>query len=440
MHAVSGAVTAALPTERARAAAEMITRRMAQPEQVAAAVRSAQQASQYPFGFGGASLFSGLIGSSLLFRYAARVPGQPAEEWASLAHESLMQAVRATHDEPMTDGSLASGTAGLALVLDEAARDDPRYTNAQRSVRAKLVGQVLEIPSWRGRNGLWDAHYDIVTGVAGTLAYLASIDDPDDAVRQAAGRIIDDLVWVCTPGGESGTTPWHLAPEHYPTPDHHARYPHGYVNLGMAHGIPGVLAAMSLAYLAGYRRPGLAAAIRHAAGYLTASAIEDDHGVTWTTGIGLDASGRDLPAAGRPSRIAWCYGAPGVARGLLHAAQALADHEMKRFATGAFDAVLRRCMAAPVFDSVTLCHGAAGVLMLCGEFDSELTHRGSVVLAEQVLAACAPETILGVQDVEPPGILLDSPGLLTGATGVALALWTVGGRVDRRWLRALLVS
>ena len=46
-----------------------------------------------------------------------------------------------------------------------------------------------------------------------------------------------------------------------------AQYPHGNLNCGLAHGIPGPLATMSLALLAGVTVPGLAEAVDWAASW-----------------------------------------------------------------------------------------------------------------------------------------------------------------------------
>ena len=145
-----------------------------------------------------------------------------------------------------------------------------------------------------------------------------------------------------------------------------------------------------------------------------------------------------------PTRTAWCYGAPGIACALLVAAETLGDDGLRAVAIDAFDGVLRRVAAHGGFPSATLCHGTAGVLAMCVRFardtGSALARRELPVLTEQLLAHCHPDLLLGVQDLEQPGILLDSPGLLTGSAGVALALWSASTPVPARWERALLIS
>jgi lantibiotic modifying enzyme len=439
-----------LATE-ARGCAELLIRRLADPELVAKAVANSEQTARYPFGWGGASLAAGPAGSALAFRYAARMLPDEAADWAARSHEQLIEAIRSTHELPLADRGLAAGTAGLALVLADCASDDARYATARRDLDAKLALQVIEAPTWRSETGVEDGDYDLVRGAAGVLAYLVSVPEPDALVRQAVDVLVDDLVWLCTPRPGRPGHPWFIPPEHYPPlGSYREDFPNGYVNLGLAHGIPGPLAALCLAASAGYRQHRLLDTIRHVASYLVAVSFADECGRTWGIGVPLTDAGipTEIETPGRTDRThphnAWCYGAPGVACALLAAAQALADNDLRALAIDTFDGALRRVAAHGGFPSATLCHGAAGALAICVRFardtGSVLARRALPTLTEQLLAHCDPDLLLGVQDLEQPGVLLDSPGLLSGSAGVALALWSASTAVPARWERALLIT
>lgn len=427
-------------TDAARMA-ELISHRLADPDLVATAVRTSEQAARYPFAWGGASLYSGPAGISLLFRHAARVAGQPAGDWSVLAHRELVRAVASTAEQPLAESGLAAGTAGLALVVVDAARTDHRYSDAARSTVDRLVRQVVDGPSWRTDDGVRDSDYDVIVGAAGTLSYLGRTLATDDRVEPAVARLVDDLIWLC--GRGDGRPHAYIPPRHYPSDDYRHAFPDGYVNMGLAHGLPGVLAALSIARAGGYRRPGLGTLIRELADYVAGAATFDGHGPVWGTGVAVDASGTELPPRPGAAQTAWCYGTPGVAVALLHAATALDDDGLRRRATDAFASVLTRFADRPTIPSATLCHGAAGLLMICAMFaeEGDATAVAALpALTGHLLTHCDPELPLGVRDLEQPGVLLDSPGLLSGAAGVALALWTVGAAADRDWLHALLLA
>ncbi|MDQ3989451.1 MAG: lanthionine synthetase C family protein, partial [Actinomycetota bacterium] len=426
----------------ARSYAELLIRRLADPDLVAEAVAKSQRSARYPFGWGGASLAAGPAGSALALRYAARV--LPDGDWAARSDQQLVDAVHSTHELPLVEAGLAAGTAGLALTFADCARDDTRYATARHTLDTKLALQVIEAPKWRSDHGVRDGDYDIVLGAAGILAYLASVPKADAVLRRAIGVLVDDLIWLCAPRPGGQSQPWFIPPEHYPLDDYQDQFPHGYVNLGLAHGIPGPLAALCFAASAGYRHDLLLDTIRHVATYLVAVSLDDECGRNWSMGVPLTDTGAQRRTGQVPTRTAWCYGAPGIACALLLAAETLADDGLRAVAIDTFDGVLRRVAVYGGFPSATLCHGAAGALAMCVRFardtGSVLAQRALPALTEQLLAHCDPDLLLGVQDLEQPGILLDSPGLLTGSAGVALALWSASTPIPARWERALLIT
>src|SRR5262249_36568549 len=94
------------------------------------------------------------------------------------------------------------------------------------------------------------------------------------------------------------------------SPDTRAEFPHGGYNLGLAHGVPGVVALLgrvcAVGIAVGTARPLLEAAVRW---LLTQRGTQ---GFSHWVGPGAAAS---------PGRLAWCYGDPGVAAALLYAAR-----------------------------------------------------------------------------------------------------------------------
>src|SRR4030095_2026633 len=65
-------------------------------------------------------------------------------------------------------------------------------------------------------------------------------------------------------------------------------HPHGNLNCGLAHGIPGPLALLALARLGGIEVAGLAEAIDGLAHWLSANRCDDQWGVNWPTAVALE--------------------------------------------------------------------------------------------------------------------------------------------------------
>ena len=66
--------------------------------------------------------------------------------------------------------------------------------------------------------------------------------------------------------------------------------------------------------------------------------------------------------------------------------------------------------------------------------------RAAAGMAAGLLAGFDPASPLGYRDVETGGRLIDQPGLLTGAPGVALALLGAASPAEPAWARLFLLA
>jgi lantibiotic biosynthesis protein len=133
--------------------------------------------------------------------------------------------------------------------------------------------------------------------------------------------------------------------------------PFGYYNLGVAHGVPGVIALLAGACRAGIRpevaHPLLTGAVR----WVMSQRLSESRGGRYPAWI---APGHES----RPCRLAWCYGGPGVAATLLYAAKVLCHEEWE---AAAMDIATHAARATPEESGVEdagLCHGAFGLAHL----------------------------------------------------------------------------
>jgi len=464
---------------KASAVATAMLHRLADRTLVTEAAQNAAQTMGRPVWEPGGSLYAGAAGSALAFGYAARACPEASDHWWAEARDWLRLTADSTQDDPVSFPSLSNGTAGVALAV---AGSDPdgRYARTLRGLHSQLAEQVVQYGT-PGERGLafWD--YDVIDGPAGILGYL-SLHTADSTARRVATRIIERFVvdWDSVdprtgddrarPGrreqdtalGELHTpdwTPWRIQRENYPPRQaEHEFYPYGYVDLGLAHGIPGPLAALSHAWLAGLRVPGLLEAVRALAEQIVAASQWGDHGRDWPRVLPFDESGAVAPHMSRRSDPVYCYGSPGVASALLDAADALDDDALRAIAVEGFEAALRRRQDGSPSLFPGLCHGDAGFLMICLKFvtqtGSTAARNALVGLVDGLLSRCDPRQDLFVQNHVSPrdampgsplasateGTWIDSPGLLEGSTGVALTLLSAATAVPPRWARALLIN
>jgi len=384
------------------------------------------------------SLAQGHAGIAVLF--GALDTTYPGQAWDRLGHRHLALAARAAEQVPWLPAALFSGSAGLgfaALCLSQGRQRYARlltsvdHTVAQRS--AQLV-QRLDTH----RPGVWVSDFDVISGLSGIGAYLLArgSSEADPVLRAVLSALSRLIVAADDPPA------WHTPAQHLPTEEQKKLYPYGNLNCGLAHGIPGPLALLALAKLAGYHVPTADAAIDRAAGWLAEQQVSDEWGVNWPDAVPLGAAADPLPPR-YLGRASWCYGAPGIARALWLAGQALDDDGYRDLAVTAMTDAVTKPPPARGLTSVTFCHGTAGLLYIVSTFarDTGLPIFSSAAgcLLDEVLDNYEPDSLLGYVNLEPGARRVDQPGLLDGVPGVALALLAAVSTVEPAWGRLFLL-
>lgn len=395
---------------RAEAVIAAIADRLADPAKVAATMVAADEAR----GSGQErwvpqSLTDGFPATALLFAELAHTDSG----YRRVAHSHLAAGAAATG---IPVHGLYIGPGALGFAAARAARKPGEYGGLLTTVDEQLATWVrrrLE-PEWEriaaGRAGTAFSAYDVVTGVTGVGRHLLGRDD------QAAREILRYLVTLTKPVGD--LPGWWVG--HSPTMGDSD----GHANAGLAHGIAGPLALLSVAWRAGVRVPGQDEAIDRIVRWLLDWSDTDEHGRYWPDGLSR-ADLRERPAVLAPARSAWCYGTPGVATALDLAGAALELPQWRATALDAVLAMLRRPLHSHGVVDAGLCHGWGGLLHLTSRMGRESGSTELLAAADRLAA----RVIESYDPVRPFGFQAaagdsrdDVAGFMEGAAGVALAL------------------
>jgi hypothetical protein len=371
------------------------------------------------------SLAGGAAGRAVLFAYLAQA--NPTREEEEAVRTWLAQAVGVVSERPVP-ASLYGGLAGVAWA---AAHLGERFPDLDTETITAEIDEVLLEHLDRSP---WGETYDLIDGLVG-FGVHALERGPRPVAAACLERVIDRLAEMAEHRPE-GTT-WVSHAEWLPA-DVRPTYPPRHYNLGLAHGVPGVIALLGQACAAGVAedraRPLLDGAVR----WLLAQ--QGPAGFPY---------GTETEPSAAPARLAWCYGDPGVAAALLLAARYVGEPPWERAAL----AVARRAAERPpdqagVVDA-GLCHGAAGL--------GHLFNRMFQATGEAPLGEAARFWFRRTLEMRQPGRGIagyaawrpapdgtpawdDDPGLLTGAAGIALALLAAATPLEPAWDRVLLVS
>ncbi|MFF3393780.1 lanthionine synthetase C family protein [Streptomyces sp. NPDC002669] len=432
--------------ERAGRVSELILDKLADPAATMAATRIPAEASDDGEGEGiwaEMTLGSGSPGLAIAFSGAAR----PGTDRTARAHGYLAVATRAAGTGDTAPSGIFKGPGALAFAVLFAHRATGGYVSALQGLdgyQRELVRTALPaVPQDSPLPTI--GHYELVRGMTGVGRYLlARAGTCGEELETVLAYLVRLARGEVEHRGHKVPRWWALdAPrigaEH--------RLPDGHLNLGLSHGVAGPLALLSVAWSQGIRVPGQQEAIESAAGLLTRWAVRDEHGVFWPPHLSLDEwlAGPDAFAApaGWPS---WCYGAPGVSRGLQLAGLALDRTDWTGTAKESAERLLALPMERWAVDDHALCHGWAGALHQLGRLNEHIGDQRIEALRDRIAARLVadfdPELPFGhrfTMTKVPFGT--DVSGYLDGAAGVALALdsYSVGG-TPSDWDMPLLLS
>lgn len=422
-------------------AATLVAERLREPEQVLAIAQKALPQSVLAKRLTPEGMVFGVGGIAFPCAYFAHC--FPDQGWDRIAHRYLDSR---TQPYSLTGASLFSMTSGMAMILALLSENGRRYRQTLIGLHTLLCDQIRSLPCRSGEGaGIAEREYDLISGATGVLAYLLTIDSPEEHLSAAIEKLLEYLIRLAETDPKSKREGWYISQQYIPLEATRQQYPSGYYNCGLAHGIPGPLAVLSLAWLSGYRTSGLRAAIHFLSEWLIEHALRDTWGINWPSVVPLETSYtvdayKTLPSC----RAAWCYGSPGIARALWFAGLALEDGQIRQTAIEAIEAVLRRPIAERRIDSPTLCHGIAGLLAICLRFaqdtDNETIRAHIPLLVNQILSHYNPDFPLGFRDLEMTNEGIDQTAWLTGAPGVALALLAASLPIEPAWDRMMLLS
>jgi lantibiotic biosynthesis protein len=375
-------------------------------------------------------LARGAVGVALLLieRAHAGICGwDVAHSWLKAAASA---GVTAAHD-----ACLYKGAPALAFALHAASTDaSARYARAldalDRSVTSLTHSRVDQATARIVRGELPAlAEYDLISGLSGIGAHLLRRSPGSTAFE----RVLSYLVRLTEPLRVDGQ----VLPGWWTGHDPHflfsADYPRGHGNFGMAHGVAGPLALLSLALQHDHVVDGHREAIDRICDWFDTWRQNHEAGPWWPQWITDDErrSGRLIRRG--PGRPSWCYGTPGIARAQQLAGLAIGD----RSRAGMAERALAGCLSDPgqldrIVD-VSLCHGWAGLFATAWRAAADAatpTIAGHLSAVRELLVRHAA-----------PGAG-DGIGFLEGDAGLALVLHVAEDNLSpiSGWDRCLLIS
>lgn len=362
-------------------------------------------------------------GKVLLTTYLAAKDGSQSMETARTALDEMVGALSQLALRPGLFGGVAGvgwGVAHVSSVLDGRPSED--FTDIDQAL-IEFVDRCDHTDS-----------YDLVSGLVGVGVYfLERLPHPSAVI--ALHQLVD--VFWRNADQINGMARWHTHASVLPEWQRKLA-PNGYYNLGVAHGMPGVIGLLSQICRRGIAHARLRPLLHSAVNWVLSNLSEDRTLPSWITSS----------ATPSVSRVAWCYGELGASVPLLAAARVLQDDRAEREVLEVAERCAQRRHKTGVVDA-GLCHGAAGNAHLFNRL-FQATRRRSFWDAAHfwfewtLLAKHADRGVGGYQSRQSRKentaefYWEDDASFLTGATGIALAVLAALTPVEPTWDQVLL--
>ena len=290
---------------------------------------------------------------------------------------------------------------------------------------AILLERVANVP--------WVGEYDLINGLVRIGVYALERLPHPAATRclvEVVGRLADTARH-----SERGASWW--TPAEGLAPHTRLRYPGGACDLGLAHGVAGVIGLLGKACTIDVVSPAARALLDDAVSWLLWQRLPADTGTAFAAFVAPEQ-------AAQVARSAWCYGDPGAASALFLAARMVGSSAWEAAALEtARLATTRPLVDCGVVDA-GLCHGAAGLAHIFNRLYQATGvpefRNAALLWFDRVFDCCHPGTGVGGFSVFRPDRVLADPGFLEGTAGIGLALLAAVTPLEPRWDRVLLLS
>ena len=283
------------------------------------------------------SLSDGYLGQALYFGYLHQSGSD--RDHADVGMEFLNRAIGVAESEPMAP-NLYTGFAGIGWAVShlEGRLYPPGDEDSCLETDEVIFGCLKQTPC--------PLHFDLIEGLVG-LGVYALERLPRESARSCLEAIVDHLAGSAEMRGDGVT--WLTSPQ-YLDIGQRKEFPQGAYCLGMAHGAPGVAALLARCWTAGVARGKVGPLLEGVVSWVLAQSMPP--GSPWRF-----PAWRRVTMTATPSRLAWCYGDPGVAAALLHAAQAMDRADWRQEALDTARVAARRSVETTWIRDGCLCHG-----------------------------------------------------------------------------------
>ncbi|EIF2122596.1 lanthionine synthetase C family protein [Listeria monocytogenes] len=353
----------------------------------------------------------------------------PDEGWDEISHKYLLSLQNSMISSGFYQNiSLFSGLTGIAFSIRIASKNETRYTEFLENIDQMIITMVdqycddLMNKKNEGISPLW---VDVISGLSGAGRYLLQVDN--QASSQVQKKIEKCLILM----GNSieinnrNVVGWYVPNEFLFTDNDKEQFPNGVFNLGMAHGVAGLISYLSLSLIKNSDDGEKKETIEFMCDWLINKSEYRDYGLCWPSMIAFEEEINSVTLTSKDTRDAWCYGSAGIGRAIFLAGKATAREDYFDKSKEAFQAIYDRTWDEWRLEGPSFCHGYSGLLQIINRMYSDTNDEVYFSFKENLL-----ELILEkYSEIHPFGFVdeegtnkVTKIGIIDGVPGILLTL------------------
>lgn len=358
----------------------------------------------------------------------------PDDKWDKVAYNYVLKINSCLKECGMLSDSIFEGFSGIGLAVTTLSKNGIRYQKFIAQINKLIIDCIKElVPIYERRlysNDVHQSDYDVISGVAGTGRYLLLYKENPEALN-ALKVILSYLVKLTKDKNLDGylVPGWHITAKNQFLDSEKIIFPDGNFNMGLSHGIPGPLSLLSLCLMEGVEVEGQKEAIKKISEWLIKFRVKTDKGYFWNFNVDWNEFKEGKIKRKYNSRMAWCYGTPGVARAMYLAGGALKNEHYINISIEAIDSIFKVDKNIWGIYSPTFCHGYAGFLHILNLMYSdtrEVRFKNYIlILTKMILDKYDDDSVFGFYNYEAIDEKVEKSldiGLLSGVCGICLVL------------------
>lgn len=307
-------------------------------------------------------------------------------KWDKIIYEYVKEIKKRIEEKNVDRVSLLGGLAEICVAINNLVKKTGNYINFLEQLNAYLLSefeQNIDVMI-RSEKRCYMENYDTISGVSGWVTYLLEYNLNDESKKIIQKMLVYLLNIVKVNHSKGNDIPgWYIANSDLPMSADKKNHPNGCVNYSYAHGIGGILAALSIAYYKGITINGQKEAIEVLVREFQQSAQCKNDIYYWPGMLSLDQYllKNYVPLIYRGS---WCYGNIGILCCLYHASVALKVSELDLFVKQQMDLLLNLNVKDYCLESAIICHGFSGIVLFFYWLGEIYHHNLQIKLTELV--------------------------------------------------------